>query len=130
MRKNTRTAQHTNRKMDSNTYALRCKVMALVYEARDAIGGRMPRIDIRITDSKVAGLMGTARLNDNIIWIPASTIEESTDYLRHVVFHELAHTMWSVGHSEKCKLMNAYISSPVTKQQAHKILKYYSDKSV
>ena len=118
---------HTNRKMNDHTYALRRRVIELIYEAKRTID--FPRIDVRITDHVRHEVLGTARLRDCIIWIPAKTVLEGTDMLRHVVFHEIVHAVTGFRHDDNCPLMCAVVYKPCSKSVAHKMLKKYIKES-
>lgn len=126
MRKNVKCSYHKNRDMNPETYALRRQVMEILYEAREVIGKEnMPRVDIRITDTE-RHVLGTARMNDCMVWIPAATCGRSKEVLREVVYHELCHALWGVEHDEKCKLMCAYLNKkPLSKAQCQRIFKKY-----
>jgi len=125
MRKNKQASTQTNRKMNDETYKLRRVVMGHIYEAK-ALVPSLPRVDVRITDSKVARILGVARMSDNIVWIPASTLEGYTAaQVRHVVFHELLHAVFGIEHNNVCPLMNAVLI-PTTPAQQDRIFKGYA----
>jgi len=110
--KNMTATKHNNRKMNQDTYKLRREVMSHIYAAKKLcaeINVALPRIDVRITDVKEGceRVLGTARLNDNIVWIPASTV--ARDDLRQVVFHEILHACYGVEHDKHCPLMSPCI---------------------
>ena len=110
MRKNKTTKNFTNFKMNSDVYALRCKVMSVIYAVKKS-GMNIPRIDVRIGEDKNCHVLGKGRLNDNIIWITPKAINRSEDYLYHTVLHELVHTIFGKGHSRTCHLMSASTTS-------------------
>lgn len=113
---------HTNRKMNDDTYGLRRKVMGFIYEAKDLLGDKFKRIDIRITDCD-RNAMGTARMGDCMIWIPASTLTETDTTIRHVVFHEIAHAIFAAKHDNKCPLMAPVIQTTTRRTQDKALLK-------
>lgn len=124
-RKSDKCSYHTNKKMNQKIYSLKRKVLNIIYEAKELLKGDMPRITIRITSCHKNNVLGTARMNDNIIWIPEETCSDQR--LRHVVYHELCHAIWGVQHNNDCPLMNPIVSKPCTKKECQKIfLKYYN----
>lgn len=115
------TPRHTNKKMNSHTYGLRRKVIDLIYEAKTL--ATLPRIDVRITEIDNPRVLGTARLGDNILWIPEKTVIQNEAILRHVVYHEICHAVFATGHNAKCKLMKDKMNRPGSKKEIHKIFK-------
>lgn len=124
--KKTNRVGRTNLEMNDKTYALRRMVMGLVYEAKK-LYPEMPRIEVRIVE-KVGNVLGTANLNAKTkhISIMHDTVTDNYDVLRHVVFHELVHTVFNARHDESCPLMKAYVSIPCTKSEVHAIYKKYA----
>jgi len=120
--KNVITKRHTNRKMNPDTYKLRREVINIIYQAKNLLKGNMERVDVRITDCSDERVLGTARMNGKMIWIPASSVKESKLRLRHIVLHELLHTLYGIGHIEKCRLMSSTIKNTTTRQQDHLFL--------
>lgn len=104
MEKNTKISYHKNREMNKDTYALRRMVMGFVYEAKE-LAPNLPRIEVRITDCDRHNVLGTARMNDCVVWIPASTLKMSQDDIRQIVFHEILHAAYGVEHVKNCPLM-------------------------
>jgi hypothetical protein len=95
-----------NKKMDSQTYSERSKVMQYIRMAKSLLkaeGVNLPRIDVRITEHG-RELLGLARMNDNIIWIPETTVNRP-EILKHVVFHEILHACYGIKHYNDCPLM-------------------------
>ena len=90
--------------MNKNTYALRRKVINLIYEVKNS-GVNLPRIEVRIGEPRKKNLLGVALLKDNKIWITDDAINMGEDALRNVVFHEIVHAVTGFGHDEKCPLM-------------------------
>jgi hypothetical protein len=116
-----------NNKMNKDTYAKRRKVIDLIYEAKN-FGIDLPRIDVRIGTAKKGHeqVLGVGRMSDKKIWITEKAINQNTNYLRHVVFHEIGHAVFGLNHREDCPLMCSELDKPVTKQQALSILKEYA----
>jgi hypothetical protein len=94
--------------MNNEVYALRRKVMDIIYEIKRDVS--IPRIDVRITTCN-REILGTARMKDNIIWIPEHTLKMDNNKIFHVVLHEIAHAVWGIEHDEGCPLMASTISS-------------------
>lgn len=105
-RKRTTSPDLKNKRMNDDVYKLRRKVMELIYEVKEFCD--IPRIEVRITDG-TRHILGQASLGDCVIWIPESTISSGYS-LRHVVYHELVHAIYSVGHKARCPLMKPTVS--------------------
>ena len=120
-----------NDKMNKDTYKLRSRVMELIYEALD-YGIKLPRINVRIGQPTKGNENTLGVGGQKWIWITRNAMNKSTDkalstdYLRHVVFHEIGHAVFNLPHDEKCPLMASTLSSPCTRTQALEILKGYS----
>tara|TARA_Y100000004_G_scaffold22750_1_gene23110 strand:+ start:283 stop:663 length:381 start_codon:yes stop_codon:yes gene_type:complete len=113
--------------MNSDVYALRCKVMSVIYSVKKS-GMNIPRIDVRIGEDKNCHVLGKGRLNDNIIWITPKAINKGENYLYHTVLHELVHTIFGKGHSRTCHLMSAYQPQVVfSKDKLIKLFRRYYD---
>lgn len=121
-RKSMNASQHTNRRMNDDVYKLRRKVMDCIYEAKKVV--ILPRIDVRITDCDDRHVLGTARMGDNIIWIPAETLTRSPLEIRHVVFHEICHAAFNTEHDSECPLMAPVISKTTKEQQDNALMKH------
>jgi len=106
-----------NLKMNKDTYALRRKVIDLIYEIKRFVPD-LPRIEVRITESN-RHTLGEAALNDRKIWIPDEVI--SAGCLREVVYHEVLHAVYGTPHSD-CPLMapSVGIDGILTKEQCKK----------
>jgi len=126
MRKNKTTKNFTNFKMDGDVYALRCKVMSVIYAVKKS-GMNIPRVDVRIGEDKNCHVLGKGRLNDNIIWITPKAINKGENYLYHTVLHELVHTIFGKGHSRTCHLMSAY--QPEVVFSKDKLIKLFKNKN-
>jgi hypothetical protein len=126
---NLKTKGHTNKKMNESVYAERRQVMDCIYKAKNLLranGIQMPRIDVRITvadhDEESCGV---ARMGGRYIWIPETTLKQA--YLYQVVLHELCHTIWGIGHDQKCKLMHTHVQE-LTDKDAEQIFLSYAKK--
>ena len=117
------TKDFRNYKMNDEVYKLRRQVIDLIYEVKEVYN--IPRIDVRIGESKNCSTLGIARLNDNIIWISEYTINKGIDFLRNVVYHELLHTIYGVEHNENCPLMQSRLENILTKQECLDIFGKY-----
>lgn len=129
MKKMTNRVKLTNLAMNDDTYALRRKVISLIYEALHVTGGKnvLPRVEVRVTEDS-GRILGKATLDSTAkhISIMASVINAGNEaLLRHVVFHELVHTWFDARHNEKCPLMASVVTQPVDKELACILLKGY-----
>ncbi len=113
-----------NLSMNSQTYKLRREVMSYIYEAKKLLNGKMPRITVRVTENR-HNVLASARMRDNIIWIPATTLKgETNKYLKEIVFHELCHAIWGIEHDENCKLMSPVLERVDNKKVVEIFLRY------
>jgi len=110
--------------MNKNTYALRRKVINLIYEVKNS-GVSLPRIEVRIGEPRKQNLLGCAALKDNKIWITDDAIKMGEDALRNVVFHEIVHAVTGFGHDENCPLMCSALGTPLNKKDCLDKLKQY-----
>lgn len=124
MRRNDTTKLVRNKKMNDETYALRREAMKFVYEAKELVGGELPRITVRIAE-KHNKTLGVGRMGQNIIWITDEAITNKRFDLRTLVFHELLHAVYAVDHDESCPLMKS-VHTPLTKSQAQKLFKKWA----
>lgn len=126
-RKNYSSPDLKNLQMDKDTYKLRRNVMGYIYEARGLAD--LPRIDVRITKDH-SRILGQARLQDNILWIPERVAKGEDFDLRVIVFHEILHTVFGTGHHESCPLMKKARGKgeKMTKTQAHRLFKKWANK--
>lgn len=95
-------------RMNDQVYALRRKVIEIIYQAndklRDAGLPKLPRQTVRIVDSKEhTYVAGYAWMGQDIVHIMQDTCRK--DALLHVVLHELCHSVLAVRHDEECPLM-------------------------
>lgn len=117
-----------NRQMNDDTYALRRRVMNIIYKCRH-IKSDLPFVEVRITDKK--GLtLGKATVGDNktphvsIMDYVAKSQDEAL--FTHVVLHELCHTYFNAPHNEKCPLMHPVVNKPLTPEKAWEVFKKYA----
>ena len=122
------TKRFVNFKMDNEVYKNRRKVLDFIYELKNE-GFKLPRIDVRIGTSQKCNVLGKARLKDNIIWITQEAINNGSNELRSVVYHELLHAIYGCNHVKGCPIMSAIQPEVVaTKVKAIDIFKKYYNK--
>lgn len=107
MRKVKTTKHFTNYKMSNEVYKLRRKVINVLYDLKNQ-GYNLPRIDVRIGQSKQCQNLALARLNGKMIWISERATEQKENEFYHTILHELLHTIYGCEHDDKCHLMCAY----------------------
>lgn len=116
--------------MDETVYQERRIVMDLIYKAKNLLranGLEMQRVDIRIATHEAGEITyGKARMNDNIIWIPADYLKSK--YLYQIVLHELCHALWGIGHNQKCLLMHTNVQPKLTPEDAKELFLNYAKK--
>ena len=122
-----KTKKIDNYKMDKEVYKKRRQVIDLIYDAKN-YGIELPRIEVRIGKAKKGHeyVLGVGRMSKRIIWITENALNRDTDYLRHVVYHEIGHAVFGLNHREDCPLMSSELDKPVTRKQALSILKEYA----
>jgi len=98
-------------KMNDDTYALRRKVMNVIYEIKNN-GYLIPRVEVRIvsedTDTQKE-VCGYAYLSENVVHIAEKYAKADDNILTHLVLHEVVHAVTGFRHDDKCYLMNPYI---------------------
>lgn len=119
-------AGYTKKEMNPETYQKRRKVIEAIYEAKKltaSIGVDLPRIQARIVDKDPNEVirqhsLGTATMGGKEIWIPEDCLTgQYQNYLREVVFHEILHAAFAIGHDEKSRLMGSSIErTPLPKE--------------
>jgi hypothetical protein len=102
--KNTVTKLLKNKTMNAEVYALRRRVIALVYAAKGLVPN-LPRVEVRITEDG-GNTLGVARMGKNVVWITESAITRDDVGLRALVFHELLHAVYATKHDDACPLMH------------------------
>ena len=111
-----------NKKMNSEVYKLRRRVMNLIYEANTIV--KLPRVTVRIIEDEKKAL-GYGQLGNNIIWITERAVTASEFDLRTIVFHELIHAVYGIGHDDNCPLMKP-IHTPLSKSECHKLFRKWA----
>ena len=114
-------------KMDDNTYALRRKVIDIIYLAKKEVN--LPRVEVRIVEGaqwdKEGYIMGYAYMGKNIIHIEKRYVGSTNTVLTTLVLHEILHAVLSTKHNDKCPLMKPYISELVNLDEIWKTFKSY-----
>jgi len=106
--------------MDDGVYALRRKVIEIIYEANARLRAaglqRLPRQEIRIVDGGCSHILGYAWMGGNIVHIPKATCSKRG--LTKTVLHELLHSVFGLEHTESCRLMSKYHDHALTDEAA------------
>jgi hypothetical protein len=100
--KNTTAYDFKLNKMNSDTYAMRRKVMDIIYEVKNK-GYNIPRIEVRIVKDGDVNACGYAYLSENIVHINERYIDDVR--LREIVLHEIVHAVTGFEHDNSCYLM-------------------------
>ena len=117
-----------NHKMNNEVYKNKRKVLDFVYELKNQ-GFKLPRVNVVIGDAKKCNVLGKARLKDNIIWITQEAINNGSNELRSVVYHELLHAIYCCTHVKGCPIMSAVQPDVVAnKVKSIEIFKKYYNK--
>jgi hypothetical protein len=120
--------------MNDQVYALRRKVIDIIYEANRRLQAkghpRLPRQEVRIVDGGKCSTLGYAWLGANIVHIVRGTCEGHRDTPTHTellytTLHELLHSVRGVEHTESCPLMCTYHDYTVTDDRAWELFLGY-----
>ena len=99
-------------KMDDDIYALRRKVIDIIYLAKGKVN--LPRVEVRIVEGatwdKDGYIMGYAYMGKQIIHIEKKYVGCTNTILTTLVLHEILHAVLSIPHNDNCPLMKPYIS--------------------
>ena len=106
-----------NKKMDTDVYLLRRKVMDFIYRAKKLTNDTLPRITIRISDITLQDLLkkdhkilGLASMGECVIWIPECTFKDGYD-LQGITYHEILHSVFSIPHIDESPLMKPHVNN-------------------
>ena len=125
---------HEPMRMNDQVYALRRKVIDIIYEANRRLQAnghpRLPRQEVRIVDGGKCSTLGYAWLGANIVHIVRGTCEGHRDTdthteLLYTTLHELLHSVRGVEHTESCPLMSTYHDYTVTDERAWELFLGY-----
>ena len=128
MRKNKmQNVEFNNFKMNKDVYALRRKVINIIYDLKKAVP-TLPRVDVRIgnhvNDKRV---LGQGKMKECKVWITEKAVNMNTDELRHIVAHELGHAVLGLEHDDKCPLMKPTLAKPLDQKQCvYHFAKYFN----
>lgn len=115
--------------MDDQLFIQRRRIINMLYEVRNELKIELPYITVRIADFKKENLLGLGFFKKNQIVISDKVSQWSDDYLRHIVYHELAHAYFNAPHDESCKLMPAIVPKNIgAKSELLSVLKKISVK--
>ena len=115
-----------NLRMDDDTYKLRRIVIGFIYEALKVVA--LHRIDVRITE-ETDQYAGLATLNGNVLWINKGMLAYNNNYIRALVYHEIIHACFGIGHIDGCILMDKLgfnVCNAPSKDVCEELLKKYS----
>jgi hypothetical protein len=111
-----------NKEMNDATYQLRRKVIESIYKAKK-LDPNLPRIEVKITDNHER-ILGQAYMSSNKIWITERAIKQAKFDVDTIVFHEIVHAVYGVGHDESCPLMKS-VHSPLEESERNKLFMKY-----
>lgn len=114
-------------KMSDDLFIQRRRVINMLYEVREYLKIELPYITVRIADFHKENLLGLGFFIKNQIVISDQLKFWSDEYLRHVIYHELAHAYFNAPHNESCILMPSIIPKQIAaKADLLKVLKTLS----
>lgn len=88
--------------MNGDTYAMRRKVMDVIYEAKNR-GYKLPRVEVRIVTSSPC-VEAYAYRGMLVVHVCESTMQQHK--FTQVILHELGHAIFGLGRIEGCPLMD------------------------
>lgn len=110
-------------KMDDKTYALRRKVINVIYELKNHV--KLPRIEVRIVENGDENICGYAYLGANIVHINKKYCNLKKDELFHLIAHEVVHAVTGFRHDNDCYLMHPHIKYKPNKDKSLEAFKKY-----
>ncbi len=111
-------------KMNNDVYALRRKVINVIYELKKHVN--LPRIEVRIVENGDWGVCGYAYLGKKIVHMNKKYCTITDDALFHLVAHEVVHAVAGFGHDDKCYLMHPhYKPKPIKSKSLEAFKKYF-----
>ena len=125
IKKNDKVKELKNKKMNDEVYAMRRRVMDIIYSIKKEVD--IPRIDVRITDGHEK-ILGMGRMNNNIIWISEDVMKYNDSVILRVVLHEILHAVHGIEHVENCPLMDVitYSKNEYSKDELVSLFKKYA----
>lgn len=115
--------------MTDDVFLQRRRVMGMLYEAHKILKIDLPRIKVRLVDFEKEHLtLGKCFINKNFIVVSKEVVTWDDDFLRHVVWHELAHAYFNAKHDERCPLMSPVIKKACKREILAKALKRCSQR--
>ena len=114
--------------MNDAVYAQRREVMNYLYEVKNLLRQNnitMPRVTIRITEK--ASCLARASMSKKEVWVTEQSLtKEYKSRLRHIVYHELVHTLSGFGHDKNCPLMQPIVATKaISKEKLQSLLLKY-----
>ncbi len=114
-------------KMTTDLFLQRRRVIEMLYEAHKVLKMDLPRIKVRLVDfENERHVLGKCFINKNYITISKEMTNWSDNFLRHIVWHELAHAYFNAKHDKKCPLMNPIVRNEHSRDVLVKALKQCS----
>jgi len=113
-------------KMDDNVYALRRKVMNVLYDIKRR-GYAIPRVEVRVVDGSTDAC-AYAYLGQDIVHFNKTYMERKN--FTQIVLHEVVHASFGVGEVIGCNLMHCseFWNNNVSLTEAWKLFdKYYQE---
>lgn len=128
-KKNMKIKEFNNFKMNKDVYALRRKVINIIYDLKKAVP-TLPRVEVRIGNHACdQNVLGCAMMTKCQIWITETAIKMNADELRHIVAHELGHAVLGLKHDNKCPLMQPSLEKVLDhKQCVYHFTKYFKNR--
>lgn len=109
--------------MNEDLFVQRQRIITLLYEAKNILKIELPRIKVRIVDFENEDTtLGKCFINKDYITVSHKLTAWDENYLRLVVWHELAHAYFNAVHEETCPLMSPIARNNISKDQLVKSL--------
>lgn len=117
-----------NHKMNNDVYKNKQKVLNFIYELKNE-GLKLPYVRVKIGDAKKCNVLAKAKMKKCEIWVTQKAIDNGSNELRSVVYHELLHAIYGCEHVKGCLIMDAVQPEVVAnKSKSIEIFKKYYNK--
>jgi hypothetical protein len=119
-------------KMSDELFIQRRRIITMLYEAKAVLNMSLPRIKVRIVDYEkhdTYKILGRCFIDKDYITISKDMTNWTDDFLRSVVWHELAHAYFNAKHDMTCPLMHPHCMEAKNKETLALALKRISKRS-
>lgn len=116
--------------IDDKLRKQRERVIKALYEAKKVLNMDLPWVKVRIVEFEKSSTLGLCFIDKNYITISKDLENWSEDYLKLVVWHELAHAYFNAPHDKTCPLMHPFAQKGVKLAELTKALLKVKNRSL